>query len=280
MDDQWRPGSPHYHSPPPCRAHHGNHTAVDCHNEADRLYTRARIDAIGRQFSGVPPLLPVSPPPPLPPSHHGSTRPPRGLLMRNLYFYVMCFCTFAVVKAGSSPQNNTDIRLDALFAILGDFGYHPVLAETWKGNSPCDNWFGLICVEGQIKYIFLMSLNLTGSISPRFADLTSVHVIDLSHNLLSGTIPFELTKMNLRILDLSHNQLHGKVPRFETLVPVTEGNPEIVTAAGIIRVPLQRGDKETAGVGGFYVGIMVLGFLLIGGAVFLFYLAKKINHPV
>lgn len=40
MDDQWRPGSPHYHSPTP--------------------------------------LLPVSPPPPLPPSHHGSTRPPRG----------------------------------------------------------------------------------------------------------------------------------------------------------------------------------------------------------
>lgn len=200
--------------------------------------------------------------------------------MRNLYFYVLCFCTFAVVKAGSSPQNNTGIRLDALFAILGDFGYHPVLAETWKGNSPCDNWFGLICVEGHIKYIFLMSMNLTGSISPRFADLTSVHVIDLSQNLLTGTIPFELTKMKLRFLDLSHNQLHGKIPRFQTLVPVTEGNPEIVTAAGIIRVPLGRGDKETAGVGGFYVGIMVLGFLLIGGAVFLFYLAKKLNHPV
>ncbi|KAH0934589.1 hypothetical protein HID58_011706 [Brassica napus] len=202
------------------------------------------------------------------------------LLMRNLYFYVLCFCTFAVVKAGSSPQNNTGIRLDALFAILGDFGYHPVLAETWKGNSPCDNWFGLICVEGHIKYIFLMSMNLTGSISPRFADLTSVHVIDLSQNLLTGTIPFELTKMKLRFLDLSHNQLHGKIPRFQTLVPVTEGNPEIVTAAGIIRVPLGRGDKETAGVGGFYVWIMVLGFVLIGGAVFLFYLAKKLNHPV
>ncbi|CAN6812055.1 unnamed protein product [Brassica oleracea] len=84
MDDQWRPGSPHYQSPPPCRAHHGNHTAVDCHNEADRLYTRARIDAIGRQFSGVPPLLPVSPPPPLPPSHHGSTRPPRGFSLAYL----------------------------------------------------------------------------------------------------------------------------------------------------------------------------------------------------
>ncbi|XP_013679984.2 receptor-like protein 5 [Brassica napus] len=270
MDDQWRPGSPHYHSPPPCQAHHGDHTAEDCHNEADRLYTRARIDVIGRQLSGVPPL---------PPFYHHSTRP-RGLLMRNLYFYVLCFCTFAVVKAGSSPQNNTGIRLDALFAILGDFGYHPVLAETWKGNSPCDNWFGLICVEGHIKYIFLMSMNLTGSISPRFADLTSVHVIDLSQNLLTGTIPFELTKMKLRFLDLSHNQLHGKIPRFQTLVPVTEGNPEIVTAAGIIRVPLGRGDKETAGVGGFYVWIMVLGFVLIGGAVFLFYLAKKLNHPV
>ncbi|CAN7011902.1 unnamed protein product [Brassica rapa subsp. trilocularis] len=69
MDDQWRPGSPHNHCPQPCQAHHGNHTAVDGHNEADRLYTRARIDAIGRQLSGVPPL---------PPSYHHSTRP-RGL---------------------------------------------------------------------------------------------------------------------------------------------------------------------------------------------------------
>ncbi|CAF2128591.1 unnamed protein product [Brassica napus] len=69
MDDQWRPGSPHNHCPQPCQAHHGNHTAVDGHNEADRLYTRARIDAIGRQLSGVPPL---------PPFYHHSTRP-RGL---------------------------------------------------------------------------------------------------------------------------------------------------------------------------------------------------------
>ncbi|KAL0699451.1 hypothetical protein Bca4012_055573 [Brassica carinata] len=270
MDDQRRPGSPHNHSPQPCQPHHGFHTAVDGHKEADPSYTSDRNDAIGGQFNGVlPSLLLVSPPSPLPPSYHPSTRP-RGLLMRNLYFYVLCFCILSVAvaaKAHSSPQSST------LLAIMGEFGYHHVLAETWRGNNPCDDeWYGIHCVEGQIKYIFLMSMNLTGTISPRFADLTSLNVIALSHNLLTGTIPYELTRMKLRILDVSYNQLHGKVPRFETLVPDTEGNPEIVT--GIIRVPLLSRDKETASVVGLYFGIIFLGFLFIGGAGVLFYLAK------
>ncbi|KAJ4897668.1 receptor-like kinase TMK2 [Raphanus sativus] len=268
MDDQRRPGSPHNQSPPPCQAHHGNNTAIDGHNEADRLFKRARVDAIGVHCNDLPSLLPVSPPPPLSPSYNRSTTRSRGLLMRSLYFYyVLCFCIFSVAKALSSSQSST------LFAIMSDFGYHPLLADTWKGNNPCeDKWFGILCdVEG-VKYIFLMSMNLTGTISPRFADLTSLHGIDLSDNLLTGTIPHELIKMKLRVLDVSYNQLHGKISRFGALVLATDGNQGIVMAS-IVRVPLES-------VVGFFFGILVLGFLFIGGAGVLFYLAKKVNHHI
>lgn len=42
-------------------------------------------------------------------------------------------------------------------------------------------------VEGQIDYIVLTSMNLMGSISKRFADLTSLYALDLFRNFLTGT---------------------------------------------------------------------------------------------
>ncbi|CAN7052787.1 unnamed protein product [Brassica rapa subsp. trilocularis] len=152
-----------------------------------------------------------------------------GSRTRSLVGIAALFSSVAVAKARSSPGSSTDSRVDALLSVMGDFGYNKLLADTWIGNDPCDKWCGVDCMDGQIRAITLMFMNLTGSISPRFADLTSLYVIDLSYNLLTGTIPLELTKMELRNLDLSYNRLHGRVPHFKTLVPNTKGNPEILS---------------------------------------------------
>ncbi|CAN7009372.1 unnamed protein product, partial [Brassica rapa subsp. trilocularis] len=45
-------------------------------------------------------------------------------------------------------------------------------------------------VEGQIDYIVLTSMNLMGSISKRFADLTSLYALDLFRNFLTGNPEF------------------------------------------------------------------------------------------
>jgi Leucine-rich repeat (LRR) protein len=77
-------------------------------------------------------------------------------------------------------------------------------------------------LEGEIPYtlsecrqlnVLQMGSNfITGNISP-LRSLTSLNMINLSHNMLSGIIPAELGGMSsLTQLDLSYNDLQGKIP--------------------------------------------------------------------
>ncbi|KAF8096320.1 hypothetical protein N665_0312s0012, partial [Sinapis alba] len=129
--------------------------------------------------------------------------------LRRLVCIAVWFGFLAVVKACSSLGSSTGSRVDALLLVMGDFGYNQLLAQSWKGHEPCDKWCGIACVESQLVLAFV---NLTGSISKRFADLTSLYALELSSNIFTGTIPCKLTMVKLfRSLDLSYNQLHGRV---------------------------------------------------------------------
>ncbi|WZZ67200.1 LOW QUALITY PROTEIN: hypothetical protein YC2023_078570 [Brassica napus] len=192
-----------------------------------------------------------------------------GLRMRRLLCTAALFGSVAVVKARLSPESSTDNRVDVLLSVMGDFGYSHLLSQNWNGSEPCE-WYGIHCMDGQIRGITLSFMNLTGSISKRFADLTSLYSLDLSYNKLTGTIPLELTRMKLiRSLDLSYNQLHGKVPHFKTLIPDTSGNPEILSDA-----PSRGGNHILAWV--LPVGIGSIGILI--GAGICFFRAWKRNR--
>lgn len=108
---------------------------------------------------------------------------------------VVCWlCVVAVVNAWVTPDaaavdlERVDPRVNTILSIVGQFGYREEFVESLQGNNLCQ-WFGINCLEGIITSISFISLNLSGNISPRFADLTSLQVIDLSHNRLTGTIP-------------------------------------------------------------------------------------------
>ncbi|ESQ53375.1 hypothetical protein EUTSA_v10027392mg [Eutrema salsugineum] len=107
--------------------------------------------------------------------------------MRSLLFLVYWLCFVSVVKARLNRCSNRD--KSALLSVIGDFSYPPVFAESFKGNDPCQDWYGVECLKGRVRAIAFIGMNLTGSISPRFADLTSLSVIDLSHNLLVAPFP-------------------------------------------------------------------------------------------
>ncbi|CAA7055740.1 unnamed protein product [Microthlaspi erraticum] len=186
--------------------------------------------------------------------------------MRNFWCLVCLLCFLSVaVKARSSEI------VDALLSIASDLGYSQAVAETWKGTDPCHpHWYGVFCIGGRIDAIDLIGENLTGVISPRFAEITSLRVLDLSQNRLTGTIPSKLTRLNLTVLDLSDNQLHGKVPPFKNTVVEFGGNPGIETD-GIDVVPWQRGSKTPGTVRGLSIGIIVLSVLLIVGGCLVLY---------
>ncbi|CAN8275546.1 unnamed protein product [Cochlearia groenlandica] len=94
-----------------------------------------------------------------------------------------------VSYASSFERTNVDV----LLKIIEDL-HSPskVFKRSWIGQDPCQDWLGISCLEGLIKSITFINMNLTGTISPHFGDISYVTAIDLSHNGLTGTIPEEI----------------------------------------------------------------------------------------
>ncbi|KAJ0988433.1 hypothetical protein J5N97_006789 [Dioscorea zingiberensis] len=133
--------------------------------------------------------------------------------------------SFCLAKPGAC-----DARVSVLLSVAGGFEYPEKLAESWKGNDPCDGWLGISCdAGGNVTVVNFQKMGLNGSISPAFASLTSLQRLLLSNNNLTGSIPPELAGMpSLKELDVSKNSLWGKVPSFRQNVLVnTDGNPRM-----------------------------------------------------
>lgn len=128
-----------------------------------------------------------------------------------------------------SSNSSCDTRVSTLLLILKSVNYPRKLAENWKGNDPCADWFGITCNNGNITIVNLENLGLTGTLSPQFSSLKSLKRLVLANNNLTGTIPEGLTSLpELTELDVSNNQLYGKVPTFRSkFVLKTNGNPDI-----------------------------------------------------
>ncbi|KAK9935385.1 hypothetical protein M0R45_022488 [Rubus argutus] len=176
-----------------------------------------------------------------------------------------------------------DPRVNILLSIAKDMGYPATFAKDWKGNDPCGGWKGLTCSTsgGNITVINFAKMGLPGTISPNFSLLTSLTDLRLNDNLLTGTIPKELTDLpNLRNVDFSNNKLYGKVPAFKSNVVVKlAGNPDIgkdhpsVPAPGTPTGPNSGGNKKSKT--GVIVGVVlgcVVGLVLVG---FLFFCLLK-----
>ncbi|KAG0529723.1 hypothetical protein BDA96_05G122400 [Sorghum bicolor] len=118
-----------------------------------------------------------------------------------------------------------DPLVTTLLGVALGFGY-PLQLAKWAGNNPCDPWPGLSCIKMDVTQIKLPRQNLSGIISPAFANLTRLQRLDLSNNQLTGVIPDALTTLeSLNYLDVSNNRLTGQVPEFKQPIKLmTAGN--------------------------------------------------------
>ncbi|RDY06782.1 Receptor-like kinase TMK4, partial [Mucuna pruriens] len=106
-------------------------------------------------------------------------------------------------------------RVMVLLQIAEAFGYPIRLANSWKGNDPCNGWSFVVCAEGKIITVNFAKQGLQGSISPAFANLTDLRNLFLNGNNLTGSIPESLTTLSqLATLDVSDNNLSGEIPKF------------------------------------------------------------------
>ena len=86
--------------------------------------------------------------------------------------------------------------------------------SSWVGNITCQ-WVGISCNNfSSVSHISLTGSALKGTLHTlSFSCLHSLVSLDLSNNLLYGTIPSHLGNLSKLIyLNLSANQLYGRIP--------------------------------------------------------------------
>ena len=143
--------------------------------------------------------------------------------------------SFCSVTAG-----HCDPQVSKLLRVAGDLGYPEVLSNSWKGNDwtfvACDSDRNVITVNFGKQYF-------SGTISPAFANLTSLRNLVLSDNNLTGPIPASLARLpQLQVLDVSNNNLSGEIPKFSTRVTLaTAGNSLLAKAPSPQGSPLGLG---------------------------------------
>lgn len=128
-------------------------------------------------------------------------------------FLVLCFTTAA--SATPLSPSGVNYEVEALMAIKNDLNDPHNVLENWDGNSvdPC-GWRMVTCTtEGNVYSLGISSQNLSGRLSPRIQNLTSLQSVLLPNNAISGPIPAELGKLDkLQTLDLSNNHFNGLIP--------------------------------------------------------------------
>ncbi|XP_052174460.1 receptor-like kinase TMK3 isoform X2 [Diospyros lotus] len=132
------------------------------------------------------------------------------------------------IRNGFDPGVPCAPEVMALLEFLDGLNYPQRLVSSWSGNDPCKgHWLGVSCSNQKVFMINLAKFNLSGTLSPSIANLTSLTQIKLSSNSLTGPIPMSWTRMkSLTLLDVSGNNLSAPLPSFSGSVKlILDGNP-------------------------------------------------------
>ncbi|XP_074287442.1 receptor-like kinase TMK4 [Silene latifolia] len=167
-----------------------------------------------------------------------------------------------------NSTGDCDPQVSILLDCVSDFGYPLKLADDWGGNDACASWVGVVCdSNNKVITVNLAKQGFSGTISPAFANLTSLKELYLNGNNLTGIIPSSLTTLpQLEKVDVTHNNLTGKLPAFRSgIVVLTDGNPlfgtdPVVPGAG----PGSKGNSSDGGSGEGKKGSSASAGLVVG----------------
>lgn len=136
--------------------------------------------------------------------------------------YLLVFLGFVLIYVGpiSLATNPADVTsMNKLYAALGS----PALPGwTASGGDPCiESWQGVVCdtTNTNILSITIHGANLGGELGDTLGSLTSIQSIDLSNNLIGGSIPTALP-VTITNLFLADNNFTGSIP--DTLSSLTQ----------------------------------------------------------
>ncbi|MED6122094.1 hypothetical protein PIB30_036608 [Stylosanthes scabra] len=158
-----------------------------------------------------------------------------------------------------------DHRVTTLLQVAEAFRYPFRLAQSWRGNNPCQGWDFITCDNNsKIRTVNLTYMNLTGTISPAFSNLKDLYELYLGGNKLSGSIPMSLTSLqHLKILDVSSNNLSGSLPPFSNKIKL------IKAGNAFLRQPHSQAKLSPPSI---------LGISMVGVGVIVIFIAIVYDH--
>ncbi|XP_073056638.1 receptor-like kinase TMK4 [Primulina eburnea] len=180
-----------------------------------------------------------------------------------------------------------DPQVTILLDVAAALGYPTALAQSWQGNNACQDWRFINCdSQGEnVTVVNMAKQGFSGSISPAFANLTSLRNLILSDNNLTGTIPSMLVTLSqLQSFDVSNNNLSGPIPLFPPGLRFSRsGNPflgknvtgeggEPGTDSGLVsRDGSKSGSPKSSVSIGMIAGVIVAVVVFIGVLLFVSY---------
>ncbi|KAL5207878.1 hypothetical protein ABZP36_032313 [Zizania latifolia] len=156
------------------------------------------------------------------PFHFPSSRSSSSKLLTDLLGFALVLVLCVACSIGSCTDQEKSFLLQFLAGLSEDGG----LAMSWQNDTDCCTWEGITCsTDMMITDVLLASKGLEGHISPSLANLPGLLRLNLSHNSLSGELPWEdlVLSSSIIILDVSFNRLSGdlqELPAQTTIRPL------------------------------------------------------------
>ncbi|CAL0304383.1 unnamed protein product [Lupinus luteus] len=134
------------------------------------------------------------------------------------YALVVSFCFIIIIAASQRIHPSEG---NALIEIKKSLIDPKENLRKWNKGDPCtSNWTGVWCFDEvgddgyfHVRELYLMTLNLSGSLAPQLGQLSHLMILNFMWNNLTGTIPKEIGNLaSLKLLLLNGNNLSGKLP--------------------------------------------------------------------
>ncbi|XP_006646900.1 tyrosine-sulfated glycopeptide receptor 1-like [Oryza brachyantha] len=118
-----------------------------------------------------------------------------------------------LISLASLSSSCTEQEKGSLHQFLAELSQDGDLSMSWRNDRSCCAWEGITCNgAGVVTEVSLGSRGLEGNISASLGNLTGLLHLNLSHNSLSGYLPWELvSSSSINVLDVSFNRLTGEL---------------------------------------------------------------------
>eukprot|EP00252_Welwitschia_mirabilis_P023526 TRINITY_DN6674_c0_g1_i2.p1 TRINITY_DN6674_c0_g1~~TRINITY_DN6674_c0_g1_i2.p1 ORF type:complete len:718 (-),score=125.25 TRINITY_DN6674_c0_g1_i2:489-2642(-) len=127
------------------------------------------------------------------------------------YLLVLILSAIRLVITNGTTNQSDVTALQGIYQSLN----RPQQLTGWTANGgadPCtQSWKGVTCTGSSVTSLRIPGLGISGSLYYQMSSLSSLTVLDMSNNAISGSIPYSLPP-NLQELNLGNNQFSGSMP--------------------------------------------------------------------